>query len=309
MEHVVTKGPLVSVVVLSFNRKDDLNHSLQNVFNQDYQNIEVIVVDNHSEDGSVDMIKKKYPQITLIPLPENIGVAGWNEGAKAAQGEYLLLLDDDSFPAPETLTRSLPQCTDTTIVALDIRTPDGEYYAPYFQQQQPPLTFIGCGVIIPRNLFLALRGFEPLLFLYGHEVEFTMRALQSGTKIHYIPNAIVYHLTSQKNRLIKKKGTSDSRRHYYQNRNIMILFLLHFPLSTIAFRLMRFCAGRLLFSIYNRSFIPVFSGLCSGMDVAVRNWNNRFILDDEIQRMYGYGKYLGSFFADGINGFKRPPWL
>jgi GT2 family glycosyltransferase len=300
--------PLVSVVILSFNRRTDLEYTLQKVYEQDYPNFEVIVVDNKSEDGSAEMVKKKYPQVTLILLSENIGIAGWNEGVKVSKGMYVLFLDDDSYPAPGTLTQILSTWNESTILALDIRYTDGEYYAPYMSQPHMYPTFIGCGVIIPRSLFVALHGYEPLLFLYAHEEDFVMRALQSGYKIQYIPQAIVYHVCSKNNRIMTR-GKRDRRKQYYQHRNIIILFLFHFPLLKIAPRVFRFIAGRLLFSLVHSSFIPTCRGIWNGIMIAVRNWEKRMILHDDIQRLYGNGKYLGSFFADGNFGFKRPGWL
>ena len=301
--------PLVTVNILSYNRKDDLRNTLQKVSEQDYKNIEVIVVDNNSRDGSVEMVKSEFPSVRLLELQKNIGIAGWNEGAKIAKGEYLLFLDDDSYPAQQTLSSVLPQCNESTIVALDIRYPSGEYYAPYFMQSNMYPIFIGCGVIIPRNIFIALNGFEPLLFLYAHEDEFSMRALQFGYTLRSIPNAIVYHVCSKKNRLITEINHSDKRKQYYQNRNALILLLLYFPFLKIAFRIFRMCAGRIIFSLYSHSFVSVFRGLCDGIVVAARNWDKRLILDDDIQHLYGYGKYIRSFFADGNKGFKRPKWL
>jgi GT2 family glycosyltransferase len=301
--------PLVTVNILSYNRKDDLRNTLRNVYEQDYKNIEVMVVDNHSNDGSVEMVKAEYPAVRLLELQENIGIAGWNEGANIAKGEYLLFLDDDSYPAQQTLSSVLSQCDESTIVALDIRSPNGDSYAR--DPLKPILypTFIGCGVIIPRKIFISLDGFEPLLFLYAHEEEFSMRAMQLGYTIRSIPNAIVYHVCSRKNRLMTEKRYIDKRRLYYQNRNVLLLFLFHFSFSKIVFRVLRMCAGRILFSIYSHSFVSVFCGLCAGVIVAIRNWNKRFILDDEIQRLYGYGKYFGSFFTNEEFGFKRPRWL
>jgi len=301
--------PLVTVNILSFNRKDDLRTTLQKVFEQDYKNIEVIVVDNNSHDGSIEMVKSEFPVVRLLELQKNIGIAGWNEGVKIAKGEYLLFLDDDSYPAQQTLASVMPQCDASTIVALDIRYQNGDFYTSYSLKSLPYPTFIGCGVIIPHKIFIALNGFEPLLFLYAHEEEFSMRALQFGYTIRCIPNAIVYHVRSKKNRLTTEKSNFDKRRQYYQNRNVLILFLLHFSFSKIVFRMLRMCVGRILFSISSHSFISVFCGLCDGIVVAIRNWNKRFILDDEIQHLYGYGKYFGSFYADGDHGFKRPRWL
>ena len=90
--------PLVTVNILSFNRKDDLRLTLQKVFEQDYQNIEVVVVDNASTDGTLEMVKNEFSSIQLIQLQKNIGIAGWNEGFKIARGEFILVLDDDSYP-------------------------------------------------------------------------------------------------------------------------------------------------------------------------------------------------------------------
>ncbi|HSL90776.1 MAG TPA: glycosyltransferase [Ignavibacteriaceae bacterium] len=71
----MNENPLVSVNILSYNRKDELRNTLQKVFEQDYKNIEVIVVDNASNDGSDDMVKQEYPDAQLIQLKKNIGIA------------------------------------------------------------------------------------------------------------------------------------------------------------------------------------------------------------------------------------------
>ena len=78
--------PLVTVNILSYNRKDELRNTLQKVYEQDYENIEVIVVDNASSDGSPEMVDKEFPGAKLIKLEKNIGIAGWNEGFVGARG-------------------------------------------------------------------------------------------------------------------------------------------------------------------------------------------------------------------------------
>jgi len=79
-----TDQPLVTVNILSYNRKDELRNTLTKVYEQDYKNIEVIVVDNASNDGSSEMVIKEFPNAQLIQLEKNIGIAGWNEGFKVA---------------------------------------------------------------------------------------------------------------------------------------------------------------------------------------------------------------------------------
>ena len=89
----MNEQPLVTVNILSFNRKDELRNTLTKVYEQDYKNIEVIVVDNASSDGSPEMVKNEFPKVQLIQLEKNIGIAGWNEGFEIAKGEYVLVLD------------------------------------------------------------------------------------------------------------------------------------------------------------------------------------------------------------------------
>jgi len=98
--------PLVTVNILSYNRKDELRNTLTKVFAQDYKNIEVIVVDNASSDGSSEMVKNEFPSVQLIQMEKNIGIAGWNEGFKIAKGDYVLVLDDDSYPEEQSIQKN-----------------------------------------------------------------------------------------------------------------------------------------------------------------------------------------------------------
>jgi GT2 family glycosyltransferase len=299
--------PLVSVLVLSYNRRTDLDYTLQRVLEQEYPRYEVIVIDNASQDGSAEMVRHKFPAVTVIRRPDNIGIAGWNEGAKAAKGEYLLFLDDDSHPDPHMLSSAIPQCDHTHIFALDIHSSQSEHSSSNGHDLIP--TFIGCGVIIPKDLFLHMNGFEPILFIYGHEEEFSMRALHAGYEIRQLDGMIVHHRCSENQRLKDKNGSIDHRRIFYKNRNSIILLLLHFPLRVAILRIIRLCAGRILFSLAHHCFLAVMRSISDGTVTSIRNWHKRLVLKKDIQRRYGYGKGIGSFFAGGDVGFKRPRWI
>lgn len=91
-------NPLVSIIIVNWNRKNDLERCLELVFNQDYKNREVIVVDNNSDDGSVEMIRQKFPKTIVFADKKNLGACiAKNNGLKISKGEYIWFLDNDSF--------------------------------------------------------------------------------------------------------------------------------------------------------------------------------------------------------------------
>ena len=109
----MTKGPyapvpLVSIVVVNWNGIKVLDRCLTSLSAQTFQDFEIIVVDNGSGDGSVDLLGKKWPGIHLEKLPANRGFAlANNHGARIAQGKWLALVNNDAFPAPEWLEELL----------------------------------------------------------------------------------------------------------------------------------------------------------------------------------------------------------
>lgn len=95
----------LSIIIITWKAKYLLKKCLDSIYNSNFRGSrEIIVVDNGSFDGSVEMIKQKYPKITLIENSHNKGVSrARNQGLKIAQGRYCLLLDDDAMLGKETL--------------------------------------------------------------------------------------------------------------------------------------------------------------------------------------------------------------
>jgi GT2 family glycosyltransferase len=93
---------VVSAVIPTWNRRDDLEACLRSVVEQDYANLQIIVVDNASTDGTGDMIASRFPTVELIPNTENVGASrAKNQGTAAGNGEYIWFLDSDVV-VPET---------------------------------------------------------------------------------------------------------------------------------------------------------------------------------------------------------------
>jgi len=87
----------VSVIILNYNGKRFLKDCLDTISNQSVDNYEIILVDNNSTDGSVELVKANYPNVKLIECKENYGFAkGNNIGVMHARGRYIILLNNDT---------------------------------------------------------------------------------------------------------------------------------------------------------------------------------------------------------------------
>lgn len=119
----VNKHPLVSVVIPTFNHAHFLGRALQSVLNQTYNNWEVIIVDNYSQDNTDEVVQRFVdPRITLLKI-NNHGViaASRNMGIRAANGELIAFLDSDDWWKPKKLEESIYQFdADTVVVYHDL---------------------------------------------------------------------------------------------------------------------------------------------------------------------------------------------
>jgi GT2 family glycosyltransferase len=105
------RDTFVSIIIVTYNSQDDIVDCVNSVLNQDYQNIEVIIVDNNSKDGTVNIIKQEFgdnAKIRLIVSPENTGYSGGNNlGFHNASGEMIVILNPDSVVDKLWLTELL----------------------------------------------------------------------------------------------------------------------------------------------------------------------------------------------------------
>jgi GT2 family glycosyltransferase len=114
-------SPLVSVVVVNWNGEGILDRCLQALKEQTFQDYEVILVDNASTDKSIASAEEFWPEILIIKLDRNLGFAEANNiGARRARGQWLALLNNDAFPAPDWLEQ---------LVAAGRRYPESAFFA------------------------------------------------------------------------------------------------------------------------------------------------------------------------------------
>jgi len=91
------KRPLVSIIIPTHNRRDELKECLKGIFCQDYPNKEVLIVDNNSTDNTKDVVRRYFLEVKIIENPHNLGAAqARNQGIARCSGEYVWFLDSDS---------------------------------------------------------------------------------------------------------------------------------------------------------------------------------------------------------------------
>lgn len=196
-------NPLVSINILSYNRKEELRISLKKVFEQNYRNIEVIVVDNASTDGTPEMVENEYQQVKLISLKKNIGIAGWNEGLKASKGEYVLVLDDDAYPEKNSLGKAVSELkTNEMVACIAFNIYDVESSKQYKTNWQPDEeifdktfwpVFIGCAAMFSKKNLKKFLSMPEDYFLNLHELPISADIHSKGYKIFFDREIIAFH--------------------------------------------------------------------------------------------------------------------
>lgn len=211
--------PLVSVVVVTYESGPTLARCLAALREQSLPDMEVILVDNASKDGAAQAAAKADPSIRLIENTENLGfAAAANQGARAARGGWLALLNPDAYPDPDWLQRLIaatdahPQVkafASRQLMAADPSRLDGlgdvmaaagfpfrgGYGGPDPGQMATGEVFSPCGgaMLVDRALFLGLGGFDERLFCYCEDVDFGYRLRLAGEPTLVVPDAVVHH--------------------------------------------------------------------------------------------------------------------
>lgn len=237
---------LVSVIICSLNGERVLPVCLESVLGSEYSPFEVIVVDNGSSDGTSKLVTENFPQVKLLRAGRNLGFAGGNNlGLKAAQGEILVLLNDDTAVSPDWLTaavKAAEQLPDWGIFGARLLYPDqqtiqhaggivganaltqhignGEIDRGQYNKIRECDYVTGAAFFIRRELMQKIglldEGYFPIYF---EEVDYCWRARRLGYKVYYIPHIKVYHYESRTTR----KFSPGFLYKYHRNRIRFIL--------------------------------------------------------------------------------------
>ena len=222
----------VSVVIVNWNTKELLKNCLNSVYQTIHDlNFEIIVVDNASSDGSLEMLQQNFPEVIRIGNQENRGFGAANNQAFAVmQGKYALLLNTDALLTPDAVKRLWTFCeanSDAAIVCGQLLNADGskqnsiasfpslltlaantsllEYLFP---RKFPSKRYdhagpvevdsaIGACMMIRKKAMDEVGVFDERYFFFFEETDLAYTMHQSGWKTYHIPDVYIYHLQGQ----------------------------------------------------------------------------------------------------------------
>ena len=223
----------VSVIVVGYNGRDLLDRCLASVLEDAGDlDIEVIVVDNASHDGTPEMVTERFPSVCLIANAENDGYGrGLNVGIATARGRYLLMLNQDIAVKPGAL-RALVDFAETHPLAGAVgarleyedgrfqhsafRFPDwkqaffgffdglvplhseinGRYPADQLYRAFVAEHLLGACLLLRREALDQVGAFDPTFFMYYEETDLCVRLTRAGWQNYYVPAARVMHVSA-----------------------------------------------------------------------------------------------------------------
>lgn len=239
----MTAGPVVSVVVVSWNSRDVLGRCLRSVRREATAvpgGVETVVVDNGSSDGTDDIVTADFPDALLLTNDDNLGfAAACNQGIEAGQGERVMLLNPDTelregslaemlaaldsaprvgIVGPRLLNADLglqPSCSRVPTLASEAR----RLFRLEFLSPGPPATMTGwptderrevevvqgACMLLRRAMLDEIGLLDEEYFMYSEEVDLCARARRAGWRVLWAPRATVVHLGGQSTRLVPER--------------------------------------------------------------------------------------------------------
>jgi GT2 family glycosyltransferase len=245
-----TAFPQVSIVVVNTNELHHLKRNLPSLFNQNYPNFEVLVVDNVSTDGSIAYVESEFPRAKLIRNEDNLGYAGANNvGFQYCTGEYIAVLNPDTevdknwlielikaleddpqagLATPKILIMDQPEKINTCgndITFTGITCCRGlDQNANNFQNIEIVSAVSGAAFVIKRSVLDRIGGFDESYFVYYEETDLSLRANLAGYRCLYVPTSVIYH---------KYAFRFSPRKAFYQERNRYYSLLKTFRWRTL----------------------------------------------------------------------------
>ena len=240
------KKELVSIIITNWNGKEYLERCLSSVFNQSYKNIEVILVDDASRDGSVNYLKRNFLRAKIIVSEKHLGFAGVNNiGYKQSKGKYILFLNNDTEVTKDFLIKLINVLgsnkniggVQSKILFMDnstrldsvgaFLTNTGFLYhygikkkdSSKYNKQIDIYTAKGACMLFKREVLKKIEVdseiFDSEYYSYFEETDMCHRVWLAGYRIVFVPNSVIYH---EMGGTAKKVDSAILQYHSFKNR-------------------------------------------------------------------------------------------
>ena len=261
---------MISVVILNWNGKHHLEECLSSVMRQTYKEYEVLVVDNGSTDGSQEYVRSRFPSVSLICNGENFGFCkGNNIGIRAAKGEYIVLLNNDTVVEPDWL-QQLYDCmiSDTEVgfcaskllsyserelldAAGDGYSVCGAGYKRGYLEEaakydEDEYVFGACAgaAMYNREMLDKIGLLDEDFFVAYEDSDLSFRAQLAGYKCKFASRAKVYHKVNS------TLGTLSDTYVFYGHRNVEYAYFKNIPGKLIKKTILQHIAYNFLGLVY-----------------------------------------------------------
>lgn len=252
----------VSIISVTYNNEDLIENFISSVLKNISKNDGLIIVDNHSSDKTVEKISK-FKNVTLVLSDKNLGFSkGNNLGVKAASGQYLFFLNPDTQMNNPILDQLIDfyEDVDAGIVGPKLIKADGqiqasvrklptwwgafkeyilnikESYSEYVPSSSSPMeveTVYGAAMLIRKDLFDKIGGFDEKFFLYYEDIDLCNRVRELGKKIYYFPQVSIKHLVGGSKSNIERSEVMRQSQYLYHGLLVGILLDLIFQFQRL----------------------------------------------------------------------------
>lgn len=235
--------PMIGVLIVTRNRRDDLLDCIDSVFRSTYPRLAVYLVDNASADGSCEAIAERHPEVCLIRSEENLGfAAGNNLGLPKLLEDGMdavFLLNDDVVIAEDTVDQLATRFDDPSIGVLapkvlvysnpnmiwaaggmvDSRTGVAiqRHYGETDQGQADQITevdyAVGCAMLVKSEVIRRVGLLDSRYYMYYEESDWCRRIRRAGYRVLYVPESRVWHKVS-----LSDEGRNDATYYFARNR-------------------------------------------------------------------------------------------
>jgi GT2 family glycosyltransferase len=263
----------ISVIIPHYNGEEILRECISSLRKTNYPDLEIIVVDNHSADNSVAMLRREFPETIVMTMGKNYGFAGaCNYGIEMASGEYLLILNNDTIHKPDflhQLAAYLDQHPDVASVMPKILSYHRKNYFDYSgacggmmdrygypfargrimehiekdsgQHNKPETVFwcSGTAFLIRRSVLNEIGHFDTRFFAHMEEIDLHWRLYLRGYKAAVVPSAVIWHHSGW------TLPPEAYQKKYLNHRNNLIMMLANYSV----FNLFRFGIPRLILEL------------------------------------------------------------